>query len=82
VILVGFAYSVPVKGTERSRLLSRFATVPDVLVRKFTLRRQGAKKGLIVNARNLCRTARRAKVGLVAQSGLVRNRNLRIATGC
>ena len=83
VILVGFVDSVPVKGTELSRLRTRFANVPDAPVTKFTMNLFGGKKrGLLENSRNLCETNRLAKISFVAQSGLARNQNLRIGTSC
>jgi hypothetical protein len=84
VILVGFVDSVPVKGNaELSRLRTRFANVPDAPVSKFAMNLFGGKKrGLLENSRNLCRSDRRAKLRFVGQNGAVRNRSLRIATGC
>jgi hypothetical protein len=81
--IVGWVDSVPVKGTELSRLRTRFATVPDAPVSKFQIALFGGKKkGLLENSRNLCLTNRRAKVSFTAQNGRVSNRNLLIKTSC
>jgi hypothetical protein len=83
VILVGFVDAVPVKGTELSRIRTRFANVPDAPVIKFTMNLFGGKKkGLLENSRNLCQTNRLAKIRFAAQNGLARNQNLRISTSC
>lgn len=83
IVQVGFVDSVPVKGTELARLRSRFLSVPDAPLTKFTLNLYGGKKrGLLENSRNLCKTDRLAKVSLTAQNGLVQNQDLKIATSC
>ncbi len=50
-----------------------FESVPDAPVSKFTLTMRGAKKGLIVNSRNLCAAANRARVEFDAQNGKVKD---------
>jgi hypothetical protein len=83
VVLVGFVDAVPVKGTERSRIRTRFASAPDAPVTKFTINLLGgAKRGLLENSRDLCLTDRRAKVTLTAQNGRRIARNQLIKTGC
>jgi hypothetical protein len=83
VTLVGFVDAVRVKGTEKSRIRTRFAKVPDAPVTKFTMNLfGGAKRGLLENSRDLCRTDRRAKVTLIAQNGRRIQRNQLIGTGC
>jgi hypothetical protein len=83
VILVGFVDAVHKKGSEVSRIRTRFANVPDAPVTKFTMNLFGGpKRGLLVNSRNLCSTNRRAKVAFKAQNGLARNVNPLIATSC
>ena len=42
----------------------------------------GKKRGLLENSRNLCKSDTRAKVSFTAQNGIVRNSDLKIATGC
>ena len=56
VTLVGFIDSVRVKGTESSRVRTRFVSVPDAPVSKFVLNLKGGKKGLLENSVDLCRT--------------------------
>jgi hypothetical protein len=82
VTLVGWVDSVQKKGTEISRVRTRFANVPDAPVTKFTMNLFGGKRGLIENSANLCKAKRVAKVRLAAQNGRVRNRGVVIATGC
>lgn len=57
----------------RGRIRSTFSSVPDAPVSKFIITMQGAKKGLIVNSRNLCTGPSQALVKLTGQNGKVRN---------
>jgi hypothetical protein len=83
ITLVGFVDAVQKKGTEISRIRTRFANVPDAPVSKFTMSLFGGRKGgLLVNSRNLCKTGRRAKIDLRAQNGRSSVSNSRIATSC
>lgn len=84
VTLVGFVDAVAKKGSETSRIRTRFRSVPDAPVSRFRMNLLGGReRGLLeVSGGSLCKTARRAKVRLLAQNGRVQNRNLRIATGC
>jgi hypothetical protein len=83
IILVGFVDSVPVKGTELARLRTRFQSVPDAPVSKFTMNLFGGKKrGLLENSRNLCQTDRKAKLTFTAQNGARQVSEPRIATSC
>jgi hypothetical protein len=83
VTLVGFVDAVQVKGTEKSRIRTRFARIPDAPVTKFAMNLfGGAKRGLLENSRDLCRTNRRAKVTLLAQNGRRIQRNQLIETSC
>jgi len=82
VTLVGWVDSVQKKGTEISRVRTRFANVPDAPVTKFTMNLFGGKRGLIENSANLCKAKRVAKVRLAAQNGRVRNRGVVIGTPC
>jgi hypothetical protein len=60
-----------------------FAQVPDAPVSKFTLRMQGAKKGLLVNSRDVCKTTNRATAVFTAHNGAVREARPQLkATGC
>jgi hypothetical protein len=82
VTLVGWVDSVQKKGTEISRVRTRFANVPDAPVTRFTMNLFGGKRGLIENSANLCKAKRVAKVKLKGQNGRQKNQNLVIATGC
>jgi hypothetical protein len=82
ITLVGYVDSVHEKGSEVSRLRTRFANVPDAPVAKFTMNLFGGKRGLIENSRDICKTGRRAKIQFVAQSGRVRSSQPTIATSC
>jgi hypothetical protein len=82
IVLVGFVDSVPIKGTESSRIRTRFASIPDAPVTRFTMKLYGGKRGLLVNSRNLCERERRASLRFVAQNGRVRNLNPVIGTPC
>ncbi|MDQ3724724.1 MAG: hypothetical protein M3335_02345 [Actinomycetota bacterium] len=82
VTLVGWVDSVQKKGTEISRVRTRFANVPDAPVTKFTMNLFGGKRGLIENSRPLCKVKRVAKVRFAGQNGRQKNQNLVIATGC
>jgi hypothetical protein len=82
IVLIGFVDSVQVKGTERAKIRSRFATVPDAPVTKFMLRLKGGKSGLLVNSQNLCSHPRYGSVKLRGQNGKRENRAVRIKTSC
>jgi hypothetical protein len=85
VTLVGFVDAVTKKGSETSRIRTRFANVPDAPVTKFTMRLFGGKKrGLLENSKSLCASKgnRTAKIRLVGQNGRVKSQNLRIGTSC
>ncbi|HEX5762865.1 MAG TPA: hypothetical protein VFY04_07075 [Solirubrobacterales bacterium] len=54
----------------RGGIRTTFEGVPDVPVTKFTLTMQGGgKKGLLVNSRNICAGANRARIEMDAQNG-------------
>jgi hypothetical protein len=83
ITLVGYVDAVQKKGTETSRIRTRFVNLPDAPVSKFTMSLFGGpKRGLLVNSRDLCKTGRRAKIDLVAQNGRAHSSNSRIATSC
>ena len=82
VTLVGFIDSVAVKGSESSRVRTRFLSVPDAPVTKFTMNLFGGKRGLIENSEDLCRTTPRAEIKLKAQSGRSHNTKPKIAVAC
>jgi hypothetical protein len=59
-----------------------FESVPDAPVSRFVLRMQGAKKGLIVNSRNLCVAPSRATVELTGQNDREHNFRPVVAADC
>ena len=70
ITLVGFIDSVQKKGTEISRVRTRFQNVPDAPVTK-SRSFFGGKKSLIENHVNLCQGTHRAKLVFNAQNGKV-----------
>jgi hypothetical protein len=59
----------------RGRLRVSFSSLPDAPVSKVVVQMQGAKKGLLVNSRDICEPVPRASVAFGAQNG--RRRGLR-----
>jgi len=82
IILVGFIDSVQKKGTEISRIRTRFQNVPDAPVTKFTISFFGGKRSLIENHVNICGAKHRARTRFTAQNGLKKNANPAIAVSC
>jgi hypothetical protein len=82
IALVGFIDSVVKKGTEVSRLRTRFQNVPDAPVSKFLLRLDGGKKGLIVNNRNICARRYHVRIALAGQNGRRYDTNPVLKTSC
>jgi hypothetical protein len=82
IILVGFIDSVQKKGTEISRVRTRFQNVPDAPVTKFSINFYGGKRSLIENHVNLCKGKHRAKIVFKAQSGKVSKQSPVIGTSC
>jgi hypothetical protein len=69
VVLVGWIDSVKVKHSERSRVRTTFAAVPDAPVSRFIVELSGGKKGLLENNSNLCKTKLKATVKMLGQNG-------------
>jgi hypothetical protein len=82
ITLVGFIDSVQKKGTEISRVRTRFQNVPDAPVSKFSISFYGGKRGLIENHVNLCQGKHRATVVFKAQNGRVRSMRPVLQTRC
>ncbi|HET8955967.1 MAG TPA: hypothetical protein VFN18_09950 [Solirubrobacterales bacterium] len=76
VTLVGFIDSV------NGRVRTRFLSVPDAPVTKFSMKLFGGKRGLIENSKNLCLTGRRVDIQLRAQNGRLQDTTPRIAAPC
>jgi hypothetical protein len=66
----------------KGQIRTTFESVPDAPVSKFVLRMQGAKKGLIVNSRNLCAAPSRATVELTGQNDREHNFRPVVAADC
>ena len=82
ITLVGFIDSVQKKGTEISRVRTRFQNLPDAPVSRFTMNLFGGKRGLIENSRNLCAAKRRAKLSFTAHNGRAQSSNPVIGIRC
>ena len=82
VTVVGFVDSVQKKGSEKSRLRTTFATIPDAPVSKFELSLFGGKRGLLVNSENLCAKPRMATVKMGGQNGKANQAQVEIETSC
>jgi len=83
VTLVGFIDAVKVKGTEQSRVRTRFQNVPDAPVSRFELSLFGGKRGLLQNSRDLCGAGLgKASLQLIAHNGVSREYGQKLATSC
>jgi len=71
ITLVGFIDSVAAKGTETSRVRTRFLSIPDAPVSKFVLKMAGGERGLLENSADICRGKHRASVRMDAQNGRI-----------
>ena len=61
---------------------SSFDVAPDAPVSSFTLRMQGGSKGLLVNSRDLCKSASRATALFTAQNGKTASLRPVLANSC
>ncbi len=80
--LVGFIDSVHQKGTEDSRLRTRFQSVPDAPVSRFVLEMNGGTKGLLQNSANLCKSKGSAQVKMIGQNGKPHDFSTVIGNSC
>ena len=64
------------------RIRSSFEDIPDAPISKVILTMQGAKKGLIVNSRNLCRARGKAKAQLDGQNGKAHDFKPTVKSSC
>ncbi len=64
------------------RIRNTFELVPDAPVTKFTLEMQGAKKGLLVNSTDLCKSTNRAISHFKGQNGKVSDTNPELVPDC
>ncbi len=69
--------------TVKGGMKTTFKGIPDAPVKKFVLRMDGGKKGLIVNAKDLCKAKPRGKLVIRGQNAKkVKNNKFRIQTSC
>jgi hypothetical protein len=68
--------------SKKGALRNTFDLVPDAPVSKFTLELFGARKGLIVNSRDLCSGTQRATVEMSAHNGKTRSFRPVVGNGC
>jgi hypothetical protein len=82
VIAVGFVDAVTKKGSESSRVRTRFNNLPDAPITKAVFTFKGGKKGVFVNSANLCKVPNIATVKMAAHNNKTQETNKRIATSC
>ncbi len=82
VVAVGFVDAVTRKGSESSRVRTRFNNLPDAPITKAIFSFKGGKKGVFVNSANLCKVPNLATVKMVAHNQKTEETNKRIATSC
>jgi hypothetical protein len=82
VVAVGFLDAVTRKGSEKSRVRTIFANLPDAPLTKAVFEFKGGKKGTLVNSANLCKVANLATVKMVAHNNKSQNFEKRIGTSC
>ncbi len=75
--LIGRIDTVPGGG-----LRTRFETVPDAPVTRFTLNLDGGQKGLLENSVNLCKVPQRVLAAVNGQNGATENQNQKLGTPC
>jgi hypothetical protein len=66
----------------KDRLRTRFETVPDAPVTKFTLAMKGGSKSLLANTENLCARAHHATASFKAQNGRKVTLHPKVAVSC
>jgi len=59
-----------------------FTSIPDTPVSKFVLSMQGGRKGLLVNARDLCKGAGRTDAKILGQNGAHANQSPALGASC
>ena len=82
VELVGFIDSVRKKGTDISRLRTRFQNVPDAPVSKFVLSLAGGSRGLLENSANLCRSNTKVTIAFTAQNDKISLQEPKMSVPC
>jgi hypothetical protein len=82
ITLVGYIDSVREKGSDVSRVRTRFLHVPDAPVTKFKMSLFGGKRGLIENSEDLCRSGHRSRILLSSHNGRALASDPAIAVAC
>jgi hypothetical protein len=82
VDVVGYIDSVHRKGSEISRIRTRFVSVPDAPISRFVLQMDGGKKGLLANNTNLCKAKPHAEAKFTGQNGKRSVSRPLVKTGC
>jgi hypothetical protein len=82
ITVVGYVDSVTKKGSDFSRLRTRFASIPDAPVSKLSLTLNGGKKGFLVLSRDICKASRRISIEMGAQNGRRVEQQLEMGTEC
>jgi len=83
LVQVGFVDAQHKKGSEKSRIRTTFATVPDAPVSKIVIElKSGKNQGLFVNSTNICKAKNRAIVKIRGQNGKSFDSKPRVATSC
>jgi hypothetical protein len=77
ITLIGRIESGPGGG-----LRTRFETVPDAPITRFTLNLDGGHKGLLVNSVNLCKLPQKVLALINGQNGATENQNQTLGTPC
>jgi len=80
VVLVGAIDTVHAKTTPQLR--TTFSLVPDAPVSKFRLSLYGGKRSLLVNNRNLCKSANKVRVLIDGQNGKTADQTPTLGTDC
>jgi hypothetical protein len=65
-----------------ARVLSRFASIPDVPIREFTLRLRGGRRGILTPTRDLCRTNNNALLRAAGHNGGRRKATIKVSVPC
>jgi hypothetical protein len=76
IVLIGAVIS------KKSRLTTTFANVPDAPVTRFDLNLYGGKRGLLVNNRDICKSAQKAGVVFTGQNNRLRESQIKVKTSC
>jgi hypothetical protein len=71
-----------IDSASKGGLRTKFLAIPDAPVTQFVLSLEGGKKGLLINSKNICGLAQRAKVSMTGQNGAVVNTRAKLRAPC